>query len=325
MQAGPLEGYRLFMEKDDNELFQEARKLFEKRDYAGVVKTVGLVAQAGRRDLGLARILVLSYSAVGRHDLALEWSEKALQENPEDDEVSRIVAAIRNSFEPDANTSENERSSRWATALPRETLKQIQSGVHRMKYRGIQMLKNPFDIAIYMQLIWNLKPGTIFEIGTHSGGAATWFGDLLANYGLPGRVISIDLLKPTGVVHPRVTFLNGDARVLEEVLDRNFLESSPHPWLVIEDSSHEIITSEAAWHFLPLFFPPETISLLRPELSLTFIRMHIPIIPVARTSPFAACSPNFLTFTRSIDTIVISSATTLPGVPTGLFAGSRRR
>lgn len=251
-----MEGYRLFMEKDDNELFQEARKLFEKRDYAGVVKTVGLVAQAGRRDLGLARILVLSYSAVGRHDLALEWSEKALQENPEDDEVSRIVAAIRNSFEPDANTSENERSSRWATALPRETLKQIQSGVHRMKYRGIQMLKNPFDIAIYMQLIWNLKPGTIFEIGTHSGGAATWFGDLLANYGLPGRVISIDLLKPTGVVHPRVTFLNGDARVLEEVLDRNFLESSPHPWLVIEDSSHEIVTSEAAWRFFHPFFSP---------------------------------------------------------------------
>ncbi len=237
------------MKKDVETPFERARRLFAIEDYSGVVKTVGPSVRPDQYGPGLARLLALSYSHIGRHDLALQWSEKALLENPQDVEVSHLVAVVRGVFDPKEKMAEEKRQSPWASALPIDTLRQIQSGLHRMKYRGIEMLKNPFDIAIYMQLVWDLRPGTVFEIGTHAGGAATWFGDQLISYGLLGQVISIDLLQTSNVEHPRVQLLEGDATKLAETISLGLLQTSPHPWLVIEDSSHEITTSEAVWRF----------------------------------------------------------------------------
>jgi cephalosporin hydroxylase len=243
------------MNREVDTAFQRARQLFEVSDYPGVVKAIGRLTQTAQQQTGLARLLAVSYSHIGRHDLALQWAEKALVENPQDTEISGLVSTIRGVFGSDEK-KEGKRLSPWGSALPMEALRQIQSGLHRVKYRGIEMLKNPFDIAIYMQLLWDLKPGTVFEIGTHSGGTAIWLGDQLINYGLPGRVISIDLIQPAAIEHSRVQLLEGDATALAEALDPELLQSSPHPWLVIEDSSHEVITSEAVWRFFHPFLTP---------------------------------------------------------------------
>lgn len=241
------------MKKDAGTAWQQARQLFELNDYPGVIKTIGRLEQTDHREPGLARLLALSYSHIGRHDLALQWAEKALLEDPQDTVVSDLVTTIRAVFDSSEKSAREKRLSPWTSGLPLETLRQIQSGLHRVKYRGIEMLKNPFDIAIYMQLLWDLQPGTVFEIGTHSGGAAAWFADQLINFGLPGRVITVDLIQTTNLEHPRVQFLEGDATNLAEALSPELLQSSPHPWLVIEDSSHEIITSEAVWRFFHPF------------------------------------------------------------------------
>ena len=66
-----------------------------------------------------------------------------------------------------------------------------------------------------MMMLWDLMPQTIIEIGSASGGSAAWLADLMACYGLDCHVYSLDLLKPE-LVHPKVTFLQGDSNNIEE-------------------------------------------------------------------------------------------------------------
>lgn len=59
----------------------------------------------------------------------------------------------------------------WNTSLPRETLLSTQQSLHNYTYRGVPMLKNPFDLALYLLLLRRLKPRTVIEIGSKSGGS----------------------------------------------------------------------------------------------------------------------------------------------------------
>jgi cephalosporin hydroxylase len=106
------------------------------------------------------------------------------------------------------------------------------TGSLRFTYKGIPMVKDPFDLALYSMLLWNTKPKTIIEIGSLRGGSALWLCDTAAAMGLDCKVISIDTRPPTGIAGPE--FLRGDARKLEV----NFYKMA-RPLLVIEDSDHE--------------------------------------------------------------------------------------
>lgn len=140
----------------------------------------------------------------------------------------------------------------WVTALPRQTMLSVQNASLNYSYQGIPLIKNPFDFALYPLLLWNLKPKTIIEIGSYSGGSAVWFGDLLNNFGIDGHVYSIDIRKVTTVTHPRVTFMEGSGRALQEILKPDFLNSLPRPFLVIEDADHFY---ETTIHVLDFFHP----------------------------------------------------------------------
>ncbi len=140
----------------------------------------------------------------------------------------------------------------WQTTLPRETMYSIQSGTMRYTYKGISMLKNPFDFALYPILLWNLQPRTIIEIGSKDGGSALWMRDMLDNFQVEGHIYSIDVVQVNSVQHPRVTFMEGNGRKLHETLDHVFLKGLPRPWLVIEDADHNYETS---LHVLNFFHP----------------------------------------------------------------------
>ena len=125
----------------------------------------------------------------------------------------------------------------------------IQQGTLAYRYRGIPVLKNPFDLALYPLLLEQLKPRTLIEIGSHRGGSALWFADQR-----PGmRVISIDLSPPRDVAHPAVTFLEGDARDLGAVLTPEALD---RPWLVVEDSNHLYRTTAAVLEYFHRWLRP---------------------------------------------------------------------
>jgi cephalosporin hydroxylase len=138
------------------------------------------------------------------------------------------------------------------TDLPYELLMKIQQGTMAYRYRGLPLLKNPFDMAIYPLLLARLQPRTLIEIGTHAGGSALWFADQAPE----SRVYSIDLHAPAGVAHPSVTFLEGDARDLGAVLPASLMESIARPLLVVEDSSHFAGTTAAVLDFFDSWLRP---------------------------------------------------------------------
>ena len=128
----------------------------------------------------------------------------------------------------------------WRTDISPALHISIMRGLIDYRYRDIPMFKHPVEIALYTQLIWELKPRTVFEIGTKFGGSALWISDQLKTFEIDGRVISIDIEPPVPppVMPTNVTLLRGDAGHLAATLTADFLAGLDRPWLVIEDSSH---------------------------------------------------------------------------------------
>jgi len=128
------------------------------------------------------------------------------------------------------------------SVLAHDNLHTIQAASHRYTWRDIPCIKNPFDFALYYLLVWHIKPKTIIEIGSHMGGSALWLADMLKGFGLNGHIVSVDLKKVTNIEDPRINFLAGDANNLGDTLSDEYMATLEHPWLVIEDSSHNYRT-----------------------------------------------------------------------------------
>jgi cephalosporin hydroxylase len=138
------------------------------------------------------------------------------------------------------------------TDIPYDLLMRIQEGAMAYTYQGRPLLKNPFDLAIYPLLLERLRPRTLIEIGSHRGGSALWFADRVPDL----RVWSVDLEPPSDAVHPRVTFVRGDAADLGATLTPAFLERLERPLLVVEDSSHQAAAVAAVLAFFDPWLRP---------------------------------------------------------------------
>ena len=73
------------------------------------------------------------------------------------------------------------------------SLRGVQKGLLKIRYKGINMMKNPNDTIIYQMIIHEIRPDLIIEIGTLHGGSALWFADMQAIMGIEGEVHTIDL------------------------------------------------------------------------------------------------------------------------------------
>lgn len=138
------------------------------------------------------------------------------------------------------------------TDIPYELLMKIQNGTMAYRHRGIPLLKNPFDLAIYPMLLERIQPRTLIEIGSYSGGSALWFADQVPSM----RVISIDVQPPANVSHARVAFLKGDATDLGALLTDEVMRSLARPLLVVEDSNHLASTTAAVLDFFDPWLQP---------------------------------------------------------------------
>jgi cephalosporin hydroxylase len=108
-----------------------------------------------------------------------------------------------------------------------------------MRWRGTALMKNVFDFAMYPALIAELRPRTVFEIGSGLGASAAWFADTMTSCGIDGRVHSVDLRK-ANVEHPLVSFYQGNCNDPAGLFDAALLQSAPRPWLVVEDAHHNV-------------------------------------------------------------------------------------
>lgn len=137
-----------------------------------------------------------------------------------------------------------------------DLLMKIQQGAMAYTYRGVPLLKNPFDLAIYPMLLGRERPRTLIEVGSYMGGSALWFADQAALLGLELEVLSIDLEVPATARGPSVQFLRGDARNLGEVLPPPAMSALPRPLMVVEDSSHLSGTTAAVLEFFDPWLRP---------------------------------------------------------------------
>jgi cephalosporin hydroxylase len=138
----------------------------------------------------------------------------------------------------------------WRTAISPALHISIMRGLIDYRYRDIPMQKHPVEIALYMRLIWELKPRTIIEIGSFLGGSAVWMADTLNSYSAESRVISIDRTPPSPPYKPpNVRFVQGDQNNLAATLTDDLIATLPRPWLVIEDASHHYAPTLAVLRF----------------------------------------------------------------------------
>mgnify|MGYP006246349187 CR=1 FL=1 len=142
--------------------------------------------------------------------------------------------------------SELNNNRSFNSAFDANFLKNYQQGTLAYTYKGVRCLKSPIDLAIYLKLIWDLKPAAILEIGSKEGGSALWFKDMATVFGLSCDVISIDINPPSDLEDVGIKFLQGDVTDLESAFDQHNLSSLPHPWLVVEDSAHSYLACSAA-------------------------------------------------------------------------------
>lgn len=104
-----------------------------------------------------------------------------------------------------------------------------------LTWKGRPLFKTVFDFAILPMLIWELKPGTVFEIGSGTGASACWIADTMETAGLSSRVYSTDV-KPVAERYPGVQFLSGDCTSPASLFEPDLLRSAARPFLVIEDA-----------------------------------------------------------------------------------------
>ena len=75
---------------------------------------------------------------------------------------------------------------------------------------GVPVLKCPFDLWTYQQILWETRPTLIVECGTNRGGSAFFFATLF-DLMQDGRVITIDVNDMKPPAHPRVKYILGSS------------------------------------------------------------------------------------------------------------------
>ncbi len=110
----------------------------------------------------------------------------------------------------------------------------------KLRFFGIPILKNPFDLWIYQELIYDLRPDFIVEVGSFMGGAALYFTHILTSISKEGKVISIDI-KPNWdkrvKEHPNILTILGDS-TSKDVYSKVYELCDGKNSIVILDSDH---------------------------------------------------------------------------------------
>lgn len=114
---------------------------------------------------------------------------------------------------------------------------------------GYKILKCPFDLWIYQEIIYEIKPDIIIETGTGNGGGALFFASICDFIG-NGTIISVDTEntnhKEDLPKHKRILYITGSSvsddivhSIKDEILFRERDLGHDIRIMVILDSKHE--------------------------------------------------------------------------------------
>jgi len=111
------------------------------------------------------------------------------------------------------------------------------SDFENLHWKGLRILKDPETQATYQNLLWELRPRTIIELGVYSGASLVWFRDMTQLIGLDTQVIGVDILiDRVRIPHSEMTHIalhEGDCR---DTTQLGKLKGVQHPILFIDDA-----------------------------------------------------------------------------------------
>ncbi len=197
----------------------------------------------------------------------------------------------------------------------------IQRGATDCRYEGVPTLKCPFDLEIYRKLIWDLTPATILEFGSYKGCGALWLADRLRAYALQStRLVTLDIQKMHEFRDPRVEFVPCDVNNIAASLSDEMISQFAHPFLVIEESSHQAPHVRNVMDFFHKHARPGEYLIVEDGiLSLIMDETEFQGGLSRPSTPSWAVTP---TLTRSIASDATVTAGMRRGLSTAIFAGS---
>lgn len=105
------------------------------------------------------------------------------------------------------------------------------------KWFGTSVLKNPPDLWIYQEILYDLKPDIIIETGTYNGGSALFFASMFDLLG-KGEIMSVDLEEMDRPKHNRITYLQGSSTSKEIFASVKKAVKGKSVVMVVLDSDH---------------------------------------------------------------------------------------
>ena len=127
---------------------------------------------------------------------------------------------------------------RWRMTL-REWLLRHQREIvfTQSRWMGVLAWKNPFDAWIYQEILHDVRPQLIVEIGSAHGGSTLYLAHLLDLIG-DGEIVSVDVDHSRFEVrHPRISTVTGNSSA-PDVVDRVRERAGGKRVLVIHDADH---------------------------------------------------------------------------------------
>ena len=106
------------------------------------------------------------------------------------------------------------------------------------RFLGVPIAKNPLDLWVYQEIMFETRPDLIIEAGTAHGGSALYMASVCDLLGA-GRVVSVDVEpQPDRPHHPRVTYLTGSSVAPEVVARVRAQVRGGELVMVVLDSDH---------------------------------------------------------------------------------------
>ena len=109
--------------------------------------------------------------------------------------------------------------------------------IWKTRWLGNAVIKNPFDLWLYQELIFTTRPDVIVECGTFSGGSALYFASICDLVG-HGRVVTIDPEPQHKPRHRRVSYIVASSTDPNTVSKVERLVRGQRSVMVTLDSDH---------------------------------------------------------------------------------------
>lgn len=107
-----------------------------------------------------------------------------------------------------------------------------------LMWMGVPVIKCPYDLHMYQEIIWATKPDLVIETGAFVGGSALYLAHLFDLIG-DGHVVSVDIETDRDLPnHPRIDWLLGASSTDRSVVEHVGKLAAGKRCMVILDSLH---------------------------------------------------------------------------------------